>query len=138
MSLLILTTGQWIALALSLLATAQIIWVLFRAHTIRLLEREKAVQSAYDRILFENPRENQDRKDGFIFGSVWRLSDVLNIGSTLGFTLTIEDCVNIVAIVKHNFDPEHGINNLIIEHTIYNYMTKQNISRKEYSLGEWQ
>lgn len=94
--------------------------IYYRTRKERLVEREKIVNDALQYGLHEKP--GPAIGDGFVFCSLWRLSDIVRIGQECGYVLTQADCYSIIGSLKKNHNKEQGINIWVIRNAIDLYV----------------
>jgi hypothetical protein len=114
--------GQSIALAFFFFLLAVLAIIIYKTRKQKLTERENAMQDLLNTVLFENgPLPGND---GFIFCTMWRLSDIYKRAADLGYVLTLNDCIKIVGHLKKNFDKDIGINYLEIDLAIKHHVKR--------------
>lgn len=126
-TLILSNMGLIAAFGIGLLAVGQILKILYWARVEKLTARERVVKSSFDAILYDN--EPGDYENAFIFSALWRLSDIYASGNALGYTLLLQDAVAIVAKIKREHEPERGINQVVIDTAVREFMEskRQNI-----------
>lgn len=112
-----LNIGEGLALSFLFVAIAIIMYIQYQIRVSRLKAREQAVKDLLDLAVFENGQ--LPNGDGFIFATLWKLSDIIHAGQILGYELTLNDCIKIVGKLKRTFTKEVGINQSIIDMTIH-------------------
>ncbi len=116
--------------ALFLNGIVALLFLIAKVWRDRLVYRERKIEEALLQGMFEKSQANFN--DGFIFCSLWRLTDVRMRARALGVVLDTSDCYLIIGAIKRDFDKDEGINYLTIDLAIKAY-DKQRKAKPDYT-----